>query len=150
MHNKKKLKFLLYFWILILLYSCSSDDHSPDCGCKAETRSSIPESAPLTGKLFYKNTPDDPYYNKKYWLVYIEEDCSNCVHSMIVCNEDLLSKLPEIPSFSNINVGIMFEPDLEDALDVEFSGELKSACDKIISLGDYTYENFIINTIQSK
>ncbi len=153
-NNKKKrlTKTISYlsFAFLITFISCKSDDTPTDCGCNSEITNTISKNTGLIGKLFYKNSnTGNNYNNHKYWIVYVEQNCANCVHSMIICNENLLSNISNIPEldkgaiFNNIN-------DLNDALDVRFSGHLKKICNPIYHPADYTYENITLTNMEQQ
>ena len=55
-----------------------------------------------------------------------------------------------IPTLSNVNDIIGSINELEDALDVKFSGDLKVICNPIFAPGDYTYENIILTSIEQQ
>lgn len=146
---KVALTVLCYLGLTLFIDGCKDDNTPPNCGCESETRTTIPESANLVGKLFYKNDSNgNNFNNQEYWLVYIEKNCENCVHSLIICNSELLNSIPNIPTLSNVNDIIGSVNELKNALDVKFSGDLKVICNPIYALGDYTYENIILTSIE--
>ncbi|MGB8705514.1 MAG: hypothetical protein WCD31_10835 [Gillisia sp.] len=153
--NRIKLSFkiICYSGIVIFFGSCNNDDVSttPDCGCESETLVTNPETANLSGKLFYKNdSSGNNFNNKKYWIVYIEDNCANCIHSLIVCNENILDSIPNIPTFTNINDIIGSANELNKAIDIKFSGELKTICNPIFAPADYTYNNITLISIEQQ
>lgn len=122
----------IIFFLLIALTSnhCkdNTEEPTPDCGCESAILNTIPESTNLVGVITYKIKLDtqDNYYNNKFWITYAEQNCGNCVHHMVVCNEDLLPQ--EVINLKNTG----------GSLSVKFSGQLKNICEKIFSPADYT------------
>ncbi|RTY83160.1 hypothetical protein EKL99_06195 [Flavobacterium sp. ZB4P23] len=129
---------LFLFATLFTISSCSKDDKTPDCGCDSEIRTTIPESANLIGKISYKKQLDqnDNYYNDKFWIGYTEQNCVNCVHKMIVCNEEIL------------NQQILNLKSNGQTLNIKFSGHLKEICEKTFDVADVTYENIVLTKIE--
>ncbi|MEN8857749.1 MAG: hypothetical protein ABF260_06755 [Flavobacteriaceae bacterium] len=130
---------LCYLGLTLFLNSCKEDDTPPNCGCESETRTTIPESANLIGEMYYKtqsNDPMDTYYNNYFWIVYTEENCVNCVHSMIVCNEEIMNN-----QFESIK-------ETGEIIEVKFSGHLKEICEKTFAPADYTYERITLTSIE--
>ncbi len=82
--------------------------------------------------------PQDNYYNNKFWITYTEQNCGNCIHYMIVCNENVLPQ--EVINLKNTGGN----------LTVRFAGSLKTICQKIFSPADYTYENITLTQIQTQ
>lgn len=147
-----KLHIIIVFACLSLFSACKNDDNTPqtDCGCVSESIGFLPPTSSgfLTGKLFFKNSSRENAYNdKKYWIVFDEEGCVNCIHNLIICNDDLLDKITDI---SVIDAGdiIGSVDELSTAIDVSFSGELKVICNRIVAPGDYTYNNFKLTKIE--
>lgn len=139
--TKVALTFLCYLGLTLFMNSCNDDDTTPNCGCESETRTTIPESANLVGELYYKiqsNDPMDTYYNNYFWIVYIEENCINCIHSMIVCNEEIMNN-----QFENIK-------ETGEIIEVKFSGHLKEICEKTFAPADYTYERITLTSIEQQ
>ena len=140
--NKKKVVIILIycFGITLLSNSCKSDnDDSLTCGCNSETNYTITESENLIGEMFYKTQSDNPldtYYNNFFWIVYSEENCSNCIHHMIVCNESYLNN--EFDYLKNSG----------EVVEVKISGELKSVCDNRNNPADYTFNRIIITSLE--
>lgn len=136
----KKLFTLLMISLTLVLNSCDKDDDSPkDCGCNSETNYTITETDSLIGEMFYKKQTDNPldtYYNNLYWIKYTLDDCSNCINSMIVCNEEFLNN-----EFEDIITS-------GEIVEVIFSGELKSVCDKGNNPADYTFNRIILTSIE--
>lgn len=140
---------LCFLGLIFFLNSCHDNDETKtSCGCESETKSTIPESAKLTGKLFFKNdSRGNNYYNRKYWIVFIPNNCSNCVHNLIVCNDGFLNSISNIPTLQTYDI-LESPNELDGAIDVEFSGHLKSICNPIFDPADYTYENIILTSIK--
>ena len=151
--NKTKvaLTILCYLGFTLFMNSCKDDDTPPNCGCESETRTTIPESANLVGKLFYKDNVDGTnYYDHHYWIIYIEENCSNCIHHMMVCNEELLEQISNIPVFTDVGDFINYPSHYDNALSVKFSGDLKIICQDVIAPGDYTQERITLTSIEQQ
>ena len=134
------MKKLLWSLLFAMLLSCDKDEPKKDCGCDSEILNTIPEPANLIGQLGYKIQldPNDNYYNSKFWVSYTEPNCGNCVHHMIVYNEEMLI------SFQNLK-----NPPYEN-VQVVFAGHLKNVCDKIFAPGDYTYQHIVLTKIEEK
>lgn len=138
--TKVALTVLCYLGLTVFINSCKDkdDDTPPNCGCESETRTTIPESANLIGTIGYKTQihPLDNYYNNTFWIGYTEQNCSNCMHKMIVCNEDIL--------------GNEFDDIIEsgESVEVKFSGHLKIICEKKFDLADITYERITLTSIE--
>ena len=136
---KRIFHLLVIFFSLIALSgsSCKKSNNQPDCGCDAPTKATIPETQSLVGTIKYNK-----YYNgsdnfkSKFTIVYIESNCSNCVHTMVICNETILPQRVLDLKFNN------------QSLQVKFAGNLKTFCEKIIAPGDYTYENIFLTKIE--
>jgi hypothetical protein len=117
--------------------SCKKNNQ-PECGCDAPIRTTITETQNLVGKIGYNDQAIQGHdsYKNKYVIVYIEVNCSNCIHYMIVCNENMLTSemlaLKNSPSIS---------------LNVNFAGHLRPICDKIIGPGDETHEFITLTKI---
>jgi len=144
---------ICYFaFILFLIISCKNKANiHPNCGCESETSTTIPNTENLVGKLFFKNdTVGNNFNNQKYWIVYVDKNCVNCVHNLIVCNEEFLSPINHIPTLKHVNDIIGNVSEIENGIDVKFSGELKFICNPIFAPGDYTYENIILTSIELK
>ena len=143
-----KLTFLLL--TIIAISNCkdrNNDDFKPDCGCNSDTKRTVSYS----GKLFYKNTSNgNNFNNHKYWIVANQTNCGNCIHSFIICNESLLNSISNIPTLNNVNDIIGSMNEIDDAIDVNFSGELKSICDPFTVPADYTYDNITLTQIQKQ
>ena len=135
-----KLTFL--FLTILLINNCKdrNEETKPDCGCDSNVTQTIPESANLLGTIYYKIQldPNDSYYNNKFWITYTEQNCGNCIHHMVVCNDSLLPQ--EIINLKNTG----------GSLTVKFAGNLKNICEKINAPADYTYENITLTPIQTQ
>lgn len=132
------MKTIFFLIISTGLISCRDEPQPVDCGCSSIARTTIPESANLIGQISYKyqSDPNDNFYNDTFWISYTEPNCSNCVHTMIVCNE---SFLPEELTMLSTTL---------EMKQVIFAGELKETCEKIFSPADYTYERIILTKIE--
>lgn len=138
---RKTLQFFFFSLLFLSLNHCKSreeEPQTPDCGCESKVLKTIPESANLIATIGYKVqiSPDDNYYNNKFWITYTERNCSNCVHHMIVCNESLLPR--EVLDLKKTGGN----------LSVKFSGQLKEICEKIFSPADITYEHITLTKIE--
>jgi hypothetical protein len=111
---------------------------SEDCGCNSEVRVSIIESAQLTGQIAFKHqsSADDIFFNEKFIIVYTESNCVNCVHHMIICNEDSLCDFQNLKNTPSKSVT------------VKFAGNLKKVCDRPFAPGDVTFEHIILTKIE--
>ena len=137
--------------IALFFYGCKNDDTPPNCGCESETQATIPKSANLIGKLFFKNdSTENNYNNQKYWIVYFEEDCGNCVHNLIICDESMLDVVSNISTLTNVSDIIVSVNELKNAIDIKFSGKLKSICNPIYAPADYTYEYIVLTSIEQQ
>lgn len=138
--TKVALTVLCYLGLTLFMNSCKDDDTPPNCGCKSETRTTIPESANLVGEMFYlkPTASGDDYYTNLFWIVYTEQNCSNCIHHMVVCNEDFLKdEFEDLKDLPN-----------DESIQVKFSGHLKEICEKRFAPGDYTYERITLTSIE--
>jgi hypothetical protein len=118
--------------------SCKKKDQ-PDCGCDAPTRAAISDTANLSGTIYFSTQPsilNSAYFANKFFIVYTERNCSNCVHTIAICNETILPQRVLDLKLTN------------QSLQVEFAGDLKPFCRKIIAPGDYTYENIHLTKIK--
>ncbi len=129
--------FYLSFILLLTLISCK-EEPLPDCGCNSETIKVIPENSKLNGQISFKkhSNSNDTYYNDTYWIGFVEPNCSNCVHHMIVCNESFIPG--NIKTLINTN-GIV---------NIKFSGNLKKICKKTFDVADVTYQRIILTKIE--
>lgn len=138
----KVAKLFLLFLTVILTNNCKdrNEETKSDCGCDSNVTNTILESENLVGTIYYKTQldPQDNYYNNKFWIFYAEENCGNCIHYMIVCNENLLPQ--EITNLKTTG----------GSLSVKFAGDLKEVCQKIFAPADYTYENITLTQIQTQ
>lgn len=141
-------KTMPYFFIFTILFfsNCNKEDNPTDCGCNSEIRTTI--SNQLTGKLFYKNNSNnDNYKNRNYWIIYEEQ---NFFHNMIICNEDLLLNINNIPTLNNVPDILNSINELENAMDINFTGQLKTICNPIFHPASYTYENITLTNIEQQ
>lgn len=134
----KTLRNLMLVGNVLLLLGCEKDIRK-DCGCDAPVTATITESASLIGDVGYNAEAIQGYnsYKDKFMISYTEINCGNCVHTMIVCNEDVL------PS-----AVLALRNDPTRQLSVTFAGHLKPVCNKIFAPGDYTYEKIILTKIE--
>jgi hypothetical protein len=134
----------------------SSDDEKLNCGCESETIDTVPsdffpevpEEEQKSGLIFYKraenvdNIFDDKHngrYNNHFWILRGVENCFNCKHHFIVCNEDFLGS--EFDFLKNEN----------DSIPVSFSGDLKFLCvEPFPTPADYSYSEIKLNSIEQK
>jgi hypothetical protein len=136
--------YILITLLLFALISCKNDDDTistPNCGCESEILATIPQSANLVGEMYYKiqsNDPMDTYYNNRFWIVFAEENCSNCIHHMIVCNEEIMNN--EFDGIKETGISV----------DVKFSGNLKEICEKSFNPADYTFERITLTSIEQQ
>lgn len=138
--NRLKVAFTVICCIgFSILFNGCKDETPPDCGCESETRTTIPESVSLIGQIGYKAQIDplDVYKNNTFWIGFTEKNCSNCIHHMIVCNEDILGN-----EFDDIIIS-------GEAVDVKFSGNLKKICELPNAwLADETFELITLTSIE--
>jgi hypothetical protein len=120
--------------IFILFSACEDEDDTPkDCGCSSETNYTITETDSLIGEIYFRSST---YYSNLYSIVYKEEGYSNSSTHMIVCNEDFLNN-----EFEDIkNSG--------GSVEVKFSGDLKSICEKPNGPADISYYRIILTSIE--
>lgn len=136
----------LFFFTILTFSSCNKEENPTDCGCNSEIRTTI--SNQLTGKLFYKNNSnDDNYNNRKYWIIYTEQ---NFFHNMIICNEDLLLNIANIPTLNEVPDRVYSINQLENAMDINFTGQLKTICNPIFHPANYTYEKITLTNIEQQ
>lgn len=130
--------FLVVSYIIIFTVN-GCKDNEPKCGCDSETTKIISESECLIGEISYKRqlNVNDNYFNNKYWIGYTEPNCSDCIHIMIVCNEEMLTEFGDL---LNLPVG--------ESVTVKFSGKLKDVCEKPFSPANYTYEHIVLTKIE--
>jgi len=129
--------FYLSFALFLTFISCK-EGTLPDCGCNSETITTIPENPITIGQISFKKQIDvnDIYYTEKYWIGFVEPNCSNCIHHMIVCNENFIPN--EIKTLINSN----------RILNIKFSGYLKDICEKKFDLADVTYQRITLTKIE--
>lgn len=134
----KSITYLLLFTILIFS-SCKKDDTPIDCGCNSDIITIIPESSELIGTISYKRQldPKDNYYNDKFWIGYTDPNCSTCIHSYIVCNEEILNEFSYLIS-ANIN----------ETVDIKFSGSIREICKKSFNSANLTYNRITLTKIE--
>lgn len=124
---------------LITLTRIAKYDYDPAvCGCNSPVWSEIPDSNPLLGTVRYKRQLDplDIYYNNRYWITYVEPYCINCVHSMVVCNEDMMVE------FENLR-------DSGASDTIRFAGQLQRLCMHPFAWpADYTWDQITLTKIE--
>lgn len=141
------LQTLLFLMFLFLVNCKDRNEAKINCGCD----SNITRKISSTGKLFYKNTSNgNNFNNRKYWIVFNETNCGNCMHNLIICNESLLNTITNIPSLSNVKDIIGSMNEISNAIDVTFTGDLKTICNPFTVPADYTYDNITITQIQKQ
>jgi hypothetical protein len=118
-----------------LCISCGKD--KPDCGCESDVTTTIPDSSFPTGIIRYKKQldPNDTYYLNTYWITYVEPNCGNCGHSMIVCNEAFLVGFEDLRGSRDVDT-------------VKFAGQLRKLCTQTVHPADYTYEHITLTKIE--
>ncbi|MBN8837069.1 MAG: hypothetical protein J0I09_07410 [Sphingobacteriia bacterium] len=122
--------------ITFLSSSSCKKSTQPDCGCDAPIKTTISDTSNLIGTIEYNkyyNSNDN--FKNKFTIVYVERNCSNCIHTMVICNQDILPQ--RVLDLKQTN----------QSLQVKFAGDLKQFCEKIIAPGDYTYEYIILTKI---
>lgn len=134
MKNKKLLKHTLLLCLILTFSNCSKkdDDARSDCGCNGSSTSVITDE---TGFLIKKteSVPNLPEHN---FSVYINiDDCSDCSHLFLICNDEILSQFENIPSFPGMQV--------------KFSGEVKALCNPPIDIPERLYNQIILTQITS-
>ncbi len=129
---------LSFVGLVFINASCKKNQVPNDCGCNAPIRTTITESQNLIGKIAFNDQPIQGYdsYKNKFIIVYIEPNCSNCIHHMVVCNEDILS-----------SEMLLLKNNSSASLNVKFAGDLKPICDKLIGTGDETNEFITLTKI---
>lgn len=143
----------LSFMFGLLLTSCKNDDTLPDCGCNSETLLTIPDETLQTptedqkkGLLFYKHQQDidrfynDEEYKNRFWILRKTEDCNICETYFIVCNESVLGAEYDYLRQENIN----------DTLEVEFTGNVKQLCELRATPVAYGYGEIVITEIKQQ
>lgn len=130
--------FLFFLGYAFSNLSCKKKRVINDCGCMAPIRTTITESQNLIGKIGFNNQPIQGFdsYKNKFIIAYIEPNCSNCFHRMVVCNEGILSS--EMLLLKNNSAA---------TIDVKFAGDLRPICDKLIGSGDETTEFITLSAI---
>jgi hypothetical protein len=143
LNNKKKsfTKTLSYlsFALFITFINCKNDDTPTDCGCNSEIITTISKLDEQIGTLSYKRQldPNDNYYNDKFWIGYIDPNCSTCIHSFIVCNEEILNEFSYLIS-ANTN----------ETVDIKFAGNVREICKKSFNSANLTYNRITLSKIE--
>lgn len=106
-----------------------------NCGCDNPIRTTITDSSNLIATIEYNKYYNDYNFKNKFTIVYVERNCSNCVHTMFICNEAILPQ--QVLDLKRTN----------QILRVKFAGHLKPLCIKVPSPADYTYENITLTNI---
>jgi hypothetical protein len=142
----------------LLLLSCSEfgQNELPECGCKSVSIANIPDkeisNVPIevqtSGVLFYKDkdledrfVPEEKF-NNRFWIFRGTDDCYNCQHKFIVCNESVLKgQFDHLRAENN-----------SDSIPVTFTGSLKLMCsDELIVIpADYYYAEIVLASIYLK
>lgn len=119
------------------MIGCSSTEDN--CGCSSPTLSFVGNENDLIGNISYKRKIDgiEEYYTNKFWITVRYSDCVNCIDFYIVCNENTLDS-----SFD-----ILKKSDTNEFIEIQFSGELKEVCNKIISPSDVNYSQITLTKI---
>ncbi|MBI9062219.1 MAG: hypothetical protein JEZ14_09530 [Marinilabiliaceae bacterium] len=132
------LKIALMLLLPVLLVAGCEKEEQQLCGCESETIYTIPKDACLYGQMTYKVQldPNDNFYNKKFWISYIDNNCKTCIHTFIVCNE---SYLPN---------GLLMLANSKESKAIRFSGYIKEICNQKFDVADKTYERIILTSIE--
>lgn len=138
-HKKVLFILLCYISIILLFKNCKQDDFQSECGCESEALTTIPETCNLKGQLSFKSVNTlNPLYNNHYWITFIEHNCSNCVHHMIICNHKILTeKCKEVRKLSE-----------DEFIQINFSGHLKEICNDALTSENITYKRITLTSIQ--
>ena len=99
----------------------------------------ITESDEQTGTISYKRQldPKDNYNNEKFWIGYIDPNCSTCIHSYIVCNEQILNEFNYLIS-ANTN----------ETVNIKFAGSIREICEKSFNSANLTYNRITLTKIK--
>lgn len=121
--------------VAVFVLSCEKEE-SNGCGCDSTVTF---EYVDMTGNISYKwqLDPNDNFYIEKFWIGFTEPDCVNCGHSLIVCNEEILT------DFKNL---INLPP--EASVLIKFSGYRRTLCEKIFAPAGYTYDHITLTKIE--
>ncbi|MCO5247834.1 MAG: hypothetical protein M9887_02635 [Chitinophagales bacterium] len=135
----KNISLIMLVIACIFTISCKKEKHNADCGCNAPTRVTIEDTQALVGKVYYsvQQIANGYLFQNKFFIKYNEQNCSNCNHYMIICNESILPQ--QILNIKN---------DTSQLFSVKFAGHLKPICDKVFAPADYTYENILLTKIE--
>ena len=136
--NKQTVVIILIYCFGITLFfnSCKNDDDdSSDCGCNSSITFTILESDEQIGFLYKNvNNSNENIPSHNYGIYFSEPNCTNCVHTFFVCNDDFLNGLGEVPDYPGI--------------EVQFSGQAKKVCQGIWAPADYTYNYLTLTSIE--
>jgi len=126
--------------LCLLFLDCCHKDVKKDCGCDSKIVATIPDSANLVGQISYKRQldPNDNYYNNEFWIGYTEPNCGNCIHHMIVCNDEVLSDFQYLKDSTYATASI------------KFSGYLKNVCVKNFHPADETFQHIILSKAEKQ
>ncbi len=127
--------FFLLPIIVVPFLNCCNEDDAPDCGCKGSVGFTIEDSDEQTGYLYENadNTGNNvPDYSFAVW--FDEQNCSNCVHKFLICNDEFLSDFGNIPAYPGI--------------EIKFSGHAKKLCVEPFKPADYTYNHLTLTKIE--
>ncbi len=140
-NHLKNLCWLIFLCIssILFLKNCKQDDIQSECSCESEALTTIPETCNLIGRLSFKSeNAEDPFFNNHYWITFIEHNCSNCVHHMIICNHEILTeKCKEVRKLSE-----------DEFIQIKFSGHLKEICNDIFTTENITYKHITLTSIE--
>ena len=62
----------------------------------------------------------------------------------------MLDVVSNISTLTNVSDIIGSVNELKNAIDIKFSGKLKSICNPIYAPADYTYENIVLTSIEQQ
>lgn len=126
---------IIFFLLIPLILTCKEDMQPTDCGCSGPVQFTIEDSDKQSGYLFMNddnsgnNVPD---YNYGIW--FDEPNCSNCIHRFLVCNDNFLSELQEIPNYPGVQV--------------LFSGTSTNLCKEPFKPADETFNHIILTKLE--
>lgn len=141
MNRLKKYILFLFFPTFILINGCEKDKITSDCGCDSKVVFTIEDTKELTGTISFKKQldPNDTFYNNKFWIGYTDPNCSTCTHSLIVCNENLISEFNDLRTLS-----------IDTSIKIKFAGHIRETCEKIFHPSNSTYNMITLTKIEKQ
>ncbi len=128
------MKRFVYIIILALvsLNSCKNDDdRQNNCGCSAETITTVQN---LEGTLYPLDSQNENTPDANYAIVWNNENMPGWQTSYYVCNDVLINGLDQIP---------------EVGLGVVFSGKSKELCEELISVPEHLHYGIELTQINT-